>query len=370
MVTTRQPRGPALNEDLPPVIGVDPGSAATAITVRCGPALLAAAVVLNPEITTERHTLGADPAIGYAARVEAVVRDLADEHADTAREWYGLPAHADPWLIAIEKINPARLPRDPAEAKRFDPVHVAEGSTFAANAVANRLLGTFTGRIVWVIPFHADTRWESRFATSGGTGNPFDFYPAALLAGAIPADTGRTYPDYYFDRPEHRASRTKDLLAAWSIASDAAQDFERVCETTYGTLLPPSLAPLAVPKACPPPLNGRVGTPRVITVDVGTQPPLADQRYQAAKARLTARLDGRTASKGAVLRDLRTIATYKREDLSYVIDQWAAFLIPGVDPTDPDLNLPQVVVDRLRFVNTIKTAAASASAVAATAPAA
>lgn len=252
MTTTRQPRPSALGKDLVPTVSIDPGSASTGVVLRVGPAP-AAFVVLNPERTDQKHAPGADPAVGYAKAVQVAVSTAADQHADIARAWYGIglvPPEVDPWLYAIEKINPARTPQTDHERSHFDPVAIADGSTFAANAVFNRLLGAFDGKVVWVIPFHADTRWESRFEQ--WTGDPRDYYPAALLAPVIPTDArARSFGRGFLDSREHQSTRVKDVCAAWSIGCDAAEDYERNCLRIYGRVLPPHQAPTAIARTNP-----------------------------------------------------------------------------------------------------------------------
>lgn len=354
---SRQPRPSALGQDLVPAVSVDTGSAATAIAVRVGPAPLAASLVLNPETTAQRHAPGADPAVGYGKAVEDEVRRLAVEHSDVARAWYGtgaVPVGEDPWLYVVEKINPARRPETAAPGQRFDPVHVAEGSTFAANAVVNRLLGVLHGRVVWALPMHADTRWQASF--EHGTGNPFDFYPAALLAGALPeGDTGVTFPDYYLDRDEFRASRVKDLCAAWSVGTDAAEDYERACVQMYGRLLPPHLAPNAVRRASPGPLNRDCGSPSVRRVDLGDLQDPAEVRYQYARARLAALGQGERQDAHVLARDLFVVAQYQGASVGEIVSTWTGWVTERIGADQPDLFLTPEQMETLRFVRRVQT---------------
>lgn len=347
-MATSQPRPSALNRDLVPTISIDTGSAATAIVARSGPVPLAAVVVLNPETTSDRSTPGADPAIGYAKAVEDAVAAIAAEHADVARAWYGLgvvPADRDPWLYTVEKINPARAPRTATEAQHFDPIHVAEGSTFAANAVTNRLLGVLHGKIAWVIPFHADTRWEARW--EHGTGNPFDFYPAAFLAPVLPeGNTGAVYRDRYLDDRAFGQTRVKDVCAAWSIGTDAAEDYERACISIYGRTLPPHLADKAVARTSPGALNRNCGAPTVRRFDVASTVEPAEQRFECARNRLMTLLSGTTVSPHELARDLLTVAEYKGLSVEDAVTKWESWV-----STTPSLNDSQVrLIQQVRRV--------------------
>lgn len=328
MTQTSRPltsRPSALGKRLVPTVGIDTGSAATAITLRVGAIPVAASVVLNPEFGVRgmRHAPGADPAHGYPAACEAEVTRLRDEYADVARAWWGdaVPGDADPWLYAIEKINPARQPRTDTERARFDAPAFAEQSTFAAVAVLNRLLGAFHSQIVWTRPAHADTRWQANF--EDGTGDPRDFYPNSLLGDVIAADDERTvFPDYLFDEPRHRESRIKDVLAAWSISCDAAEDYERACRRLFdGRVLPPHAAPSAVRRASPAALNP-AGPVQVRRFDVPVTDDVAAVRADAAQRRLDALAAGIRTDAEAVARDLLAVAEHRGVPVEDLVTQW------------------------------------------------
>lgn len=348
-----QPPASALGRDLVPFISADPGSTATGIAVRSGGVLIAACVVLNNEKGTNRHAPGCDPANGYARRVEAKMRELAAQFSDIARHWYitnGTPVPADvcPWLFGVEKVNLARKARTQAEAETFDETDVAEESTFAANAVANWLLAAFDGRVIWVKPFHADDRWEVRF---GGTGDPRDYFPDALLAPIIPPNTGaRTFPDGFLDR--HGMSRVKDVCAAWSVGCDAAEAYQRKCRALYGRVLPPHAAAGAIEAANPPPVNETRQSPSVVDWDLTAQENPAEVRYRYARARVT-KMGAVQPNPQDYLRDLQVVADYEGKPLDYLLGVWREWAYNGRDTHNLPLDLPQAEVNWLRFTNLV-----------------
>lgn len=237
-------RKPSLELDLPPTIGVDTGSAATAIDLRVGTRLIATSVVRNGEQAergNDAWALGLSPESAYAVAVWREIVALAAAHRSQAEAWWAEQGHTGlekPWLLAVEKVN------FPRPGRPGQPVNACViGSVHAALGVAWYIAGRAQGRVVWTRPDHADTRWEPRF---DGTGDPRDYYPAELLAGYGPLSDGSLLA---LDHPSFRAadgsrSRVKDLCAAWSVASDSAEDFVKASLAKHGCLLPPEKANL------------------------------------------------------------------------------------------------------------------------------
>lgn len=235
----------ALTARLAPTIGIDPGARATGIVVRAGARLLAAAIVENPEPATAlgAYAIPVSPEYGYARHVISTVRSLMSENDDRARCWWTHQGHTlsameSPWLIGAEKIN---LPRESlSEGYRVGREECL--SIVAATAVLNAVLVAFDGQIIPALPYRCDTRWERRY---GGTGDPFQYFPAPILAagGLRSAEDlrGRT-----LDHRDFRDARVKDAASAWSIASDVAADYQDECVRLHGRLLPPAQAPDAV----------------------------------------------------------------------------------------------------------------------------
>lgn len=234
------PRKPSLDAKVPPVIAVDPGQAATAVLVRIGTRLVDACVVTNPEpakMEIGAHARDLSPEYGYLAHIRAAITHYRHIHDAEARDFWDrrrtpVPDAVSPWLLAIEKVNyPSLLPGKVV-------TEVETGSVFAPKGIADGIAGWWgPERVVWVRPVHCDDRFEVRH---GGTGDPFDYFPAEILPGMTRGADGE-WPS--LDHPRFRAQRIKDLAAAWSIAADGALDFAHASYNRHKTVVPPHAAP-------------------------------------------------------------------------------------------------------------------------------
>lgn len=236
-----------LNDDLPPVVAVDPGSKATGIVVRISDRHVYDTLVMNDDPGqklrgwTYRQP-GIPPERGY---VLAVIRALAAaiEATDAeARAWWRARGHDIPvgaicHIVAVEKMNASR---DPRTVEWFEsPTAETMACTIPGVGIVNAMIGKYLEDIVFVKPDHADDRWEVRF---GGTGDPRDAFPASIIEPAAPAAVRRgvNWQDGLLNSADLRASRVKDLAAAWSVATDAAVEYVRCAdEWNHLGLVPP-----------------------------------------------------------------------------------------------------------------------------------
>lgn len=240
-------RPSALARDLPPIISFDTGSRRTASTARISRECVGGFVITNNEpadAATGSYAIGLSPEYGTLDAIWEAACRLGRENDQEARDWWeanGLPVPAgtSPWLFGIEKVNPP--------TKRHGKVTEVEAmSVFAAKGIAEGLAGRHVAAgpnrgVIWVRPHAADTRWEQRDSAGRITGNPYDYFPARLLAQyPVPADYQGEFPS--MDHPDLRGTGVKDLCAAWSVASDAAHDYAKKSgRLNGGRVLPPAL---------------------------------------------------------------------------------------------------------------------------------
>lgn len=240
-------RSNSLHDDLPPRIGVDPGSRRTAISCSVGTDYLGGVVLINDEPATALgpHAIPVSYSYGYADRIQeavalATIRPL---FRDAAVAWWGvrgvhIPDNASPFLVGIEKVN---LPN----TRGGRVVGVVEALSVVAATAVGTALWSHTPRThrVEVIPWQADTSWEQRH---GGTGRLADYYPYPVIESVLRPDQhpDGIYPDGWLDRAQFRASGIKDVVAAWAIGQAAATNWVRASQRlSRGRILAPHEAP-------------------------------------------------------------------------------------------------------------------------------
>lgn len=235
-------RGSTLHRDLPSTIAVDSGSRRTAAVCRIGNRYVGGVIINNPEPAAPNasYAIGLSPEYGYVEAIWKAIVRLAVTHQLEALAWWEtngtpVPAGTSPWLFAIEKVN---LPNT-SNGRTVSVTEVA--SVFAAKGIAENIAGRYNQSTgydpIWVRPYKADTRWET---AHGGTGNPYDYYPARILDPyPLPADHQGEFVS--MDHPDLRNLGLKDLAAAWSVASDAGRDYAKYSgRMNARTVVPPA----------------------------------------------------------------------------------------------------------------------------------
>lgn len=235
-------RESTLDRDLPSTIALDPGSRRTAAVCRIGNRYVGGVIIHNPEPAAPNasYAIGLSPEYGYVEAIWKAIVHLARTHHLEAVDWWEtngtpVPAGTSPWLFAVEKVN---LPNT-SHGRTVTVTEVA--SVFATKGIAENIAGRYrqaTGYDpIWVRPHKADTRWEK---AHGGTGNPYDYYPARILTPyPLPADHEGEFVS--MDHPDLCDTGLKDLAAAWSVASDAGRDYAKYSgRMNARTVVPPA----------------------------------------------------------------------------------------------------------------------------------